>query len=104
MAEDWRYVSRVAGWEQPSSKEVIYDWESIAEQLRSRPGEWAKIFDWDRTSVANAVRQGSVKALRPDDGFETRTRNNTRAPVRMCTLFMRYNPKSSNNTSRKKGK
>jgi hypothetical protein len=104
---DDRLVSTVVGWEQPPKhREVMYDWDAIAVQLRARPGQWAKVFDWDRTSVANAIRQGSVKALRAEDGFETRTRNNTRQPVRMCTLFMRYNPDAdrSNHTKKKRKK
>src|SRR5262245_4191947 len=79
-------------WEQPPEPREVYDWDKIADQLRKRPMEWAKVYEWDRTSVANAIRQGSIKAVRPADGFEIRTSNNTRQPVRMCTLFMRFNP------------
>lgn len=69
-----------------------YDWESVEEQLRSRPGEWARIFENGRVSVANALRQGSVRILAPSKGFEVRTRDNVRTPVHTCTLFMRYVP------------
>ena len=78
-------------FEEPESK-VAYDWAGIAEELRAAPGQWAKIFDHDRTSLATAIRIHGIKALDPDIGFEVRTRNNTRGEVRMCTLYLRYNP------------
>jgi hypothetical protein len=80
-------------WESPPlMSRNRFDWDVIANALRSEPMEWGKVFEEDRTSVVNAIRQGAVKALRPDLGFEVRTRNNVREPVRTCTLYMRYNP------------
>lgn len=81
-------------WESPPEKTTAYDWSKIAKSLRRRPGKWAKIFDLDRVSIANSVRQGSVKVLHPDLGFEFRTSNNTSGsgPERKCTLYIRYNP------------
>ena len=79
-------------WETPPSVRVRYDWRAIAEHLRQRPGQWAKIFDDDKTSLVNALRQGSIKVLDPDLGFQCRTRNNTRYPTRRCTLYMRWVP------------
>jgi hypothetical protein len=81
-------------WEAPPPPRSGYDWMEIANQLRSRPGEWAKIFDDGRISIVNAIRQGNVGALNPVLGFEVRTRNNVRAPVRKCSLYMRWNPPS----------
>lgn len=80
-------------WEQPPEKrDQKYNWSQIAAQLKARPGEWARVFAYDRTSIVNAIRQGAVRPLDPQLGFEVRTRNNVRSPVRMCSLFMRYNP------------
>lgn len=69
-----------------------YDWPVIASQLRSKPGEWAKIFEDGRTSVVNAIRQGKVMDLHPDLGFEVKTTRNTRGAPRTCSLYMRFNP------------
>lgn len=78
-------------WEDPPKRER-YDWGHIAEQLRSRPGEWAKIFDNDRSSLATAIRIRGITALNPEKGFEVRTANNTREKPRTCTMYLRYNP------------
>lgn len=77
-------------WEDPPLGRGRYDWNQIAAQLRANPGQWAKVFEFDRTSVVNAVRQGSVRVLSPELGFEVKTRNNVRGPVRMCSMFMRW--------------
>lgn len=77
-------------WTNPPTK-TNYDWVRIAKRLRAKPGKWAKVFDHDRTSVANAIRQGRVRALRPDEGFEVRTTNNERGTPRMCTMYLRWN-------------
>ena len=86
-------------WEQPPEKGIRYDWAAIAEQLKAQPLTWAKIFDEDRASVVGAIRQGNIKPVRPTLGFQTRTTNNVREPVRLCTLYMRYVP--SRDTTRK---
>lgn len=98
---DQERVSDVS-WEIPPQSEaetrVRYDWTKIAALLRERPGEWAKVFEDDRTSVVNAIRQGSVRVLHPDLGFEVRTRNNVRSPVRRCSLYLRYVAEKDNGT------
>jgi hypothetical protein len=108
MSEADQRVSEVE-WGPPPKSEaeerVRYDWDKIAKQLRARPGEWAKIFEDDRTSVVNAIRQGAVKPLQPALGFEVRTRNNVRYPVRRCSLYLRYVPgKDTGRTRKRKGK
>jgi hypothetical protein len=90
MNESEQLVSDVV-WESPPQRRR-YDWTKIASQLEKRPREWAKIFDSDRTSIVNAIRQGAVVALLPESGFEVRTRNNVRYPVRTCSLYLRYVP------------
>lgn len=79
-------------WEEPPSGRRRYDWSAIAQQLRERPGQWAKIFDHDRSSLATAIRIKGIHALLPEKGFEVRTANNTRDTPRTCTLYLRYNP------------
>lgn len=88
---DDRPTVRDVTWETPPERSG-YDWAAIAVQLRSRPGEWARIFDSDRISLVNAIRQGSVSPLDPTLGFEVLTRNNVRSPIRKCSLYMRWNP------------
>lgn len=80
-------------WESPPPKSTErYDWAAIAEELRKHPGEWAKIFDNDRASLATAIRIDGIKALLPENGFEVRTTNNVRGDVRMCTMYLRWVP------------
>lgn len=79
-------------WEEPPPGRQRYDWAAIADQLRTRPGEWAKVFDRDRSSLATAIRIRGVHALLPEKGFEVRTANNTRQTPRTCTLYLRYVP------------
>lgn len=68
-----------------------YNWAEIAATLRKQPGQWAKVFERDRASLAVAIRQGSIVALKPEFGFQVRTRNNDRSvEPRMCTLYLRY--------------
>jgi hypothetical protein len=83
----------------PPQRKSPYDWDSIAEQLRKKPGEWALIFEGDKTSLVTAIRIDGIRALRPRKGFETRTTNNTKGSPRTCDLWMRYNPeKDKENT------
>lgn len=82
---------RSVTWEAPPEPSMRYDWTAIADQLRGNPGQWARIFESDKTSIVNAIRQGAIRPL-DDDCFEIRTRNNVRSPERRCTLYMRYVP------------
>lgn len=75
----------------PPPRPTQYDWTAIAEQLRGAPNQWALIFERDRTSIVNAIRQGNVADIQPADGFEVRTANNVRHP-RTCSLYLRYVP------------
>jgi hypothetical protein len=78
-------------WETPPSP-VPYNWQSIARQLKAHPMAWAKVDDGVKLSTINALRQGSIRALHKDLGFEVRTRNNTRHAPRTATLYLRWNP------------
>lgn len=83
-------------WETPPPRQTErYDWTAIAEQLRSKPGAWAKIFENDRASLATAIRTSGIRALLPSEGFEVRTTNNVRGEPRTCDMYLRYNPKKA---------
>lgn len=81
-------------WQEPPPRPVRYDWTAIAALLQRKPGQWALIYERDRVSVANAVRQGDVAAVHPDLGFEVRTANTVQGvgPAKTCSLYMRWNP------------
>ena len=84
-------ISEIA-WADPPRRKTRYDWPVIADKLRGEPMAWARVFEQDRTSVVNAIRQGAVAAVHPELGFEVRTTHNVREPVRRCDLYMRFNP------------
>ena len=70
-----------------------YDWQAVSKKLRDNPGRWAQLGDHPiPMSVINAVRQGSVTALRPTDGFKVRSRAITTDDegVRVANLFLKY--------------
>jgi len=90
-AEESEPVSDVT-WEEPEELRTRYDWPVIAEKLRANPNEWAKVFEDDKTSLVNAIRQGAIRVLDPTLGFQVRTRKNVRQPERRCALYMRYVP------------
>lgn len=80
----------------PRRSNQQYDWPKIAEDLIAHPMEWGKVFEEGKVSTVNALRQGSIRILSPELGFEIRTRNNVRGPIRTCQLWMRYNPEKDN--------
>ena len=67
---------------------VVWDYWTVADQLRQNPGEWALCFKTAPISVPNAIRRG-VRAL-PLDEFEMKTENNTATPPRTCDVYLRY--------------
>lgn len=76
----------------PRRRNQRYNWSKIADDLRANPGEWGVVLDVVKVSTVNALRQGSVRILAPELGFEVQTRRNVREPIRTCQLWMRYNP------------
>lgn len=89
--------NRVKWQEPPPKHEPKYDWASIAAKLRKKPGEWALIYEQDRTSLSVAIKIGSIKELHPDLGFEVRTAHNKRpeGQPRVCDMYLRYVPKEN---------
>lgn len=81
------------GWHQPPKSRHGYDWDIIAAELKARPGQWKLIFEGGRTSVANGIRNGNVRQLRPAEGFEVTTRNNRVATddgPKTCDMYLRW--------------
>lgn len=76
--------------EPPPKRNSGYDWPTIAKKMRRRPGEWALIFQGDKTSIVNALRAGSIRVLSPELGFEYRTANNKAGSPRTCDLYARF--------------
>lgn len=99
MTED---LSVGEGWEDPPPRPQRYDWDTISARLRRKPGQWYKVFERDRASLAVALRQGSIKAMRPEGGYEFRTSNGTRdEKPRTCTLHARYVPEKDQSKQKK---
>jgi hypothetical protein len=70
-----------------------HDWPALAQELRDNPGAWRLLFTQDRASLVTVLRSGSIAAMRPSDGFEFRTANNTNRDgpgPRMCDLYARW--------------
>ena len=76
-----------------------FDWDSVAEQLRAKPGEWALVFEDGRYTLVTSMSGGSVSAFRikpsvmeRDPRFEYMTTNNHWGDDgrRRCDLWMRY--------------
>jgi hypothetical protein len=63
------------------------DWQAVADDLRSRPGEWA-CFPSTR-GQANSVMQGHAPAISRAAGFEHTTRKNNRE-ANTLDLWIRY--------------
>jgi hypothetical protein len=91
IPDDDALISDIS-WRNPPGRPARYDWAAIAAKLQDNPMQWALVFTQDRASLVNALRQGGMRALHPDLGFESRTSNNVREPVRICDLYMRFNP------------
>lgn len=70
-----------------------YDWEAIDRACRAQPTEWYQVFSQDKNSLVSSLRQGSVRRMAREHGYEYSTRNNTEVNgIRHCDLYVRYNP------------
>lgn len=72
----------------PSVRNSNYDWKKIRATLERRPGEWAEIAVGEKSSVANALRDQKIAAMR---GVQVQTRNNhfDKKGIRRCDIFVR---------------
>jgi len=65
-----------------------FDWEQIASDLRSRPGEWLLIADDAGLGVYSAIKRDKMSDLRSDEWeYTAATRNNNRE-TGTCELWM----------------
>jgi hypothetical protein len=65
-----------------------YDWAKIADDLRSRPGEWLLIDKEAGLGVYSAIKRDKMSDLRDDEWeFIPTTRNNDRE-TGTCELWM----------------
>lgn len=78
----------------------MYDWKTIGQDLKRHPNKWAKVYDRDRLSLAQAIRLG-VDGLRPfvrqgqaGPGYQVRTRNKYKGEdgTTYVTLYLRFVP------------
>lgn len=87
-------IERVRFSEPPPTREVKYDWESIASRLLRKPGEWALVYEHDKQTYAVAIRNNKIAALKREKGFESKTANNNNTD-RTCSLWVRFNPEKA---------
>jgi len=78
----------------PRVRPQAHPWDSIAEQVKQRPGEWALCLR-NIYVTATQITRGTIKAFRPVGAFEARTvqthqRDEYGRPL--VDLYIRYVP------------
>lgn len=80
-------------WEKPpqttgrgSVRSTVH--REIAAQLRTRPGEWARIRDDGTSQAASYINKGTVAAYQPAGDYEAVSRRNTDGKT--FTVWARY--------------
>lgn len=82
-----------------NGREVKYDWRSISEEARSRPGEWLMVDDAAGQYLVTRVREGRPASLQEEGWtFESVSRANRVDDngSRVCELWIRAIPDSDN--------
>jgi hypothetical protein len=74
--------SSVAAWVAlPRGRRGPRKYISLADELRSRPGDWAQLTEQDSVraayNLADNIRRGRLVAFRPAGSFEAMTRKTT---------------------------
>jgi len=67
----------------PDTKYVL-----IAEELKSRPNEWALILEKGHQTTAARIRTGRISAFRPKGAFEATARNTDEQG--RCEVYARF--------------
>ncbi len=64
----------------------IYEWEDVAQELKTKPGEWALIYEGIPRAHAGNIRAGLNPAFQPPEDFLVRTKGprGSRADLYMC--------------------
>ena len=79
-------------WEEPPSaaRRTRTAWERVADDLRARPGEWARIRDGlngaNAGTIAHRIRTGFYRGFRPAGDFEAVSRTQGTASA----VYARY--------------
>ncbi|WIA95769.1 hypothetical protein [Curtobacterium sp. MCBA15_004] len=74
-------------WEDPEpDARIKYDWAAMLAALRSRPGEWALIFEDAPASVATNLKRGIYADSKPGE-FETARRSVKKSRAK---IYARY--------------
>ena len=79
-------LQRIIAWEDPPPRRRSAgrrDWSTVARELRSRPGEWARIFEAGEgdveseraKSITQGVRTANLTAFAPRGAFESAYRS-----------------------------
>lgn len=71
-----------------------HPWDSIAEQLKARPGEWALCLRDIHVHATN-IRHGKIKAFQPAGAFQTRTVQTHKVDDKgrpTVDLYIKYTP------------
>jgi hypothetical protein len=64
-------------------------WDEVADQLRSRPGEWARVARAVSPATATAIKNGIIVAFRPPGTFDATTGERDKAKNR-CDVYARF--------------
>jgi len=91
MAGQWRLSPPPDGRTQPTGASR-YDWTSIGQEARSRPGEWLMVDDEAGQYLLQRLRNDAIAGLRePGWHYEGVTRKNrtTDEGPRLCELWIR---------------
>lgn len=69
-------------WEEPEGRSrgvraSRYHWAEIAEQLKSKPGEWAMVGENLPLGSGTYINMGRIRAFQPSGSFEATTRGRT---------------------------
>jgi hypothetical protein len=74
----------------PGRRAQSEEWEAIAQELRSRPGQWAIVARGRSAETATRIKNGTLAAFRPAGTFEARTTGRKNASDQRCDIYARY--------------
>lgn len=74
----------------PDKAAASAEWEAIAQELRTRPGQWAMIARDKTTETATRIKNGTLVSFRPAGSFEARTVGRKNASAQRCDIYARY--------------
>lgn len=60
---------------QTRGRAVSEKWQAVADELRSHPGQWAKIAENASPSIASSINKGGYRSFRPKGSFQAVSRS-----------------------------